>query len=81
MNSEGKLEAAHNPFTSPLNVEELMSSKTQEELLNVKADAYDIVLNGSEIGGGSIRISDIDIQNRVFEILGLSKEDIESNFG
>jgi len=52
-----------------------------ENLLKVRACAYDIVLNGYEIGGGSIRIHKQDLQNRIFEILGLSKEEIKSRFG
>jgi aspartyl-tRNA synthetase len=52
-----------------------------KRLLEVKADAYDIVLNGYEIGGGSIRITDPELQTAIFEILGLSPEQIEERFG
>jgi aspartyl-tRNA synthetase len=58
-----------------------MNASTEQEFLNIKAEAYDIVLNGSEIGGGSIRISNREVQNKVFEILGLSDQEIEDNFG
>jgi aspartyl-tRNA synthetase len=75
---EKKLDAVHHPFTSPvLEHAHLLSTKPEDVLAN----AYDIVLNGIEIGGGSIRIHDRDIQAQVFKILGISDEDAERRFG
>ncbi len=84
-NSEGNVESMHNPFTS-IKEEEKEKFKTltinnKEELLKITSNAYDIVLNGFEIGGGSIRISDFKEQDKVFELIGITKEEIESNFG
>lgn len=72
----GQLAAMHHPFTSPKNLEDM---KTDPE--NAIARAYDVVLNGSEIGGGSIRIHDQEMQARVFEILGISQENAKERFG
>ena len=68
----------HHPFTSP-NEESLEFLNSNPE--NVIANAYDLVLNGNEIGGGSIRIHDYNIQIKIFEILGMSKKEYESQFG
>jgi len=75
---DGSLQAAHHPFTMPdvTSIEEIQNAP-----LKVRARAYDIVLNGVEIGGGSIRIHDANLQRSVFEILGLSDEEIEERFG
>lgn len=70
--------AMHHPFTSP-RVEDL--AILEKEPLKVKARAYDLVLNGTEIGGGSIRIHRQDVQERLFAVLGLTKEDAEQKFG
>lgn len=75
---EGGLQAVHHPFTSPKRGDE---SLLDSEPLKARANAYDIVLNGYEVGGGSIRIHKRDMQNKVFELLGLAKESIESRFG
>lgn len=74
--------AMHHPFTSP-KPEDLdkFYSNDQAALADVKANAYDIVLNGNEIGGGSIRIHDRKVQERMFEILGFSHEQAEYRFG
>ncbi len=74
--------AMHHPFTAP-KPEDLdkFFSNNQSDLAEVKANAYDIVLNGNEIGGGSIRIHDNKIQKRMFEILGFSSEQAEYRFG
>lgn len=72
----GKLDAVHHPFTSPKNFDDL--EKHPEKAL---AKAYDIVLNGSEIAGGSIRIHDSKIQKKIFDILDISDEDAERRFG
>jgi len=75
---DGSLQAAHHPFTMPdvTSIDEI-----RKDPLKVRARAYDIVLNGVEIGGGSIRIHKADLQRVVFEILGLSSEQIEERFG
>lgn len=84
-NSEGNIEAKHNPFTSIKDEHKekfaSLSINDKDDLLGILSNAYDIVLNGFEIGGGSIRISDAQEQDKVFELIGLSKEEIESNFG
>ncbi len=75
---EGRLVSMHHPFTSP--VEEdipLLENDAQ----SVRAKAYDLVLNGVEIGGGSIRINDLDLQSLIFKTLGLSPEEAEEKFG
>ncbi|MGB0402807.1 MAG: aspartate--tRNA ligase [Salibacteraceae bacterium] len=70
--------AMHHPFTSPLlEDKEKMSSAPGE----VRANAYDMVVNGVELGGGSIRIHDKDLQAKMFELLGFSKEEAEAQFG
>ena len=74
--------AMHHPFTSPLPEDlEKMKSTDRDTLSSIRAAAYDLVINGSEIGGGSIRIHDRQIQARNFEILGFSKEEAEAQFG
>jgi len=75
---ENRWEAMHHPFTSPKE-EDLDKLETEPE--KVKARAYDIVLNGVEIGGGSIRIHRSDIQQRMFKVLGISDEEAQVKFG
>ncbi|MDR3351116.1 MAG: aspartate--tRNA ligase [Prevotellaceae bacterium] len=74
--------AMHHPFTSP-KPEDLQKfySADKADVAQVNANAYDFVLNGTEIGGGSIRIHDANVQQRMFEILGFSKEEAEYKFG
>lgn len=74
----GEFHAKHHPFTSP-NLEDL--DKLETDPGSVKAQAYDIVLNGVELGGGSIRIHDRKLQEKMFKVLGLSQEEIEEKFG
>jgi len=76
--SENRLVSAHHPFTAPRDDQKELLETAPEKVI---AKAYDIVLNGYEIGGGSIRIHDRAMQNRIFEILGLAQEEIESRFG
>ncbi len=76
--NDGSLAAMHHPFTSP-NLDEL--NLLDEAPLMVNSRAYDLVMNGNEIGGGSIRIHDQELQAKVFELLGISKEDAELRFG
>ena len=75
---DGQLHALHHPFTSPRGM-------TPEELaadpVNAISDAYDMVLNGVELGGGSVRIHDQSMQSAVFSILGIDKEEAELKFG
>jgi len=74
--------AMHHPFTAPKKDEiEKMKSGDFETLKNLKADAYDLVINGSEIGGGSIRIHDRELQSKNFSLLGFTKEEAEKQFG
>ena len=75
---EGRLESVHHPFTSPLE-EDLSLLQDQPE--KVRARAYDIVLNGSEIGGGSVRIHNPELQETLFKILGISREEANLKFG
>ena len=75
---EGRLVAMHHPFTSPMD-EDLELLETAPE--KVRAKAYDIVLNGTELGGGSIRIHDSALQERMFRALGFTKEQAWERFG
>ena len=75
---EKKLVSVHHPFTSP-NEEDL--GFLDSEPARVRAKAYDIVLNGYEIGGGSIRIHDMDLQRKIFKAIGLTPEEVEKKFG
>ncbi|MFQ5480495.1 MAG: aspartate--tRNA ligase [Thermodesulfobacteriota bacterium] len=70
--------AVHHPFTSPMD-EDLGFLET--EPLKVRSKAYDLVLNGVEIGGGSIRIHDSNVQSRIFALLGISDEEADERFG
>ena len=76
---ENRYKAQHHPFTSIK--EEDRKYLDTNELDKIKTDSYDIVLNGYEIGGGSIRIHDEELQGKVFEKLGFTKEELETNFG
>lgn len=73
-----KISSMHHPFTSP-KVEDIELLDSTPE--NVYANSYDLVINGIEIGGGSIRIHDAKIQKKIFEILGFSKKDYLNQFG
>ena len=70
--------AMHHPFTSP-KPEDMQLIETEPG--KVRANAYDMVLNGNEIGGGSIRIHDRDLQSRMFSLLGFTPEQAENQFG
>jgi aspartyl-tRNA synthetase len=76
--AEQRLVAMHHPFTRPRE-EDL--PLLEHEPLRVRADAYDLVLNGSELGGGSLRIYRRDVQQRVFALLGIPPEEAEAKFG
>ena len=74
--------AMHHPFTAPKPEHEAwFYSDKKEDLERVCANAYDFVLNGTELGGGSIRIHNADMQSRMFEVLGIGKEEAEYKFG
>ena len=75
---EGRLVAMHHPFTAPLD-EDLQYLETEPE--KVHAKAYDIVLNGTEIGGGSIRIHTTEVQERMLEALKFTKDEAWERFG
>lgn len=72
---QGRYQAMHHPFTQGIFENE------KEDLASIKSHAYDIVLNGYEIGGGSLRIHDRKSQEAMFELLGMEKEDYERDFG
>ena len=78
MDEEGNLSAMHHPFTQP-KLDQL--DKLDTDILGLKANAYDIVLNGVELGGGSVRIHDKDLQARMFKVLGLTEEECQMKFG
>ncbi len=71
---EKRLEALHHPFTAP-------HPDDIDDLKTARAQAYDLVLNGTEVGGGSLRIYQRDVQERVFEAIGLSTEEADNKFG
>jgi len=82
---EERFQAMHHPFTSPLDsdMEKMLTGDISDKgmLSSLKANAYDIVLNGYEIGGGSIRIHNQKAQKRMFDILNISEEDANVKFG
>ena len=75
----GRMIAMHHPFTSPL--DEDVEGLTAEDKTNLRAKAYDIVLNGYELGGGRVRISNADIQKKMFDAIGISDEEANDKFG
>ncbi|MCX8190212.1 MAG: aspartate--tRNA ligase [Candidatus Diapherotrites archaeon] len=75
---EKKINSVHHPFTAPKDED---IAKMDKEPLKVRSRAYDIVLNGIELGGGSIRIHNKELQKKVFKILGLSEEQAKEKFG
>jgi aspartyl-tRNA synthetase len=77
-----RFHAMHHPFTSPKREEvERMLTGEHETMKSLKADAYDLVINGAEIGGGSIRIYDRALQEKNFKLLGFTQEEAEEQFG
>jgi aspartyl-tRNA synthetase len=75
---EKRLEAVHHPFTSPLEEDLHLLENSPEK---ARARAYDLVLNGSEIGGGSVRIHNLAMQEKMFDNLGISREEAQMKFG
>jgi aspartyl-tRNA synthetase len=82
---EGRFQAMHHPFTSPMDedIERMLAGDVSDRKLlsSLRAKAYDIVLNGYEIGGGSIRIHNQSVQKRMFELLGITEDDARMKFG
>ena len=76
--TEHRIVSEHHPFTSPKDEDLRLLEK---EPLKVRSQAYDLVLNGFEIGSGSIRITNVDMQNKIFKVLGLSQKEIDLKFG
>lgn len=76
---EGGVTSTHHPFTSPDHTD--FDPTNVDELLALRSRAYDIVLNGEELGGGSIRINNAAVQSRIFQALGLTPEEVEEKFG
>lgn len=77
----GKPVPAHHPFTMPHEEDWELLDQGGDALLDVRSQAYDLVLNGWELGSGSIRINRLDIQNRIFELLGIGEEERQAKFG
>lgn len=82
---EGRFQAMHHPFTAPLDedVAKMLEGDITDHMLlgSLRAKAYDVVLNGFEIGGGSIRIHNQNVQRRMFELMNISEEDARAKFG
>jgi len=76
---EGGVTSSHHPFTAPDRTD--FDPKNIEELLALRSRAYDLVVNGEELGGGSIRINDRDVQRKIFAALGLTEEETKEKFG
>ena len=78
--SEGnRLSPMHHPFTMPASMD--FDPENIPQLLSLKSRAYDIVMNGEELGGGSIRIHRMDVQQKIFEVLGLTEQEVNAKFG
>jgi aspartyl-tRNA synthetase len=78
-----RFHAMHHPFTSPKaeDVDRMLTLESNDEMKSLRADAYDLVINGVEIGGGSIRIHDRTLQEKNFKLLGFTPEEAEEQFG
>ncbi len=83
VDDDGNPLPAHHPFTMPHvdDLELLSNSSTPDDLLNVRSQAYDLVLNGWELGSGSVRIHRRDIQQQIFNLLGINEEESQQKFG
>ncbi len=78
---DGQLHSLHHPFTAPKSGTDTVQLTDPKDWVAVKARAYDVVINGEEIGGGSIRIHQTEVQELIFKLLGLSETDIQEKFG
>ncbi len=76
---EGGVTSSHHPFTAPDRTD--FDPTNVEELLTLRSRAYDLVMNGEELGGGSIRINDRELQRKIFTALGLTDDDVKERFG
>ncbi|MFO7785199.1 MAG: aspartate--tRNA ligase [Thermodesulfobacteriota bacterium] len=76
---DGVLGSQHHPFTMPDRVD--FDPDDRDDLVSLRSRAYDLVMNGEELGGGSIRIHSMDVQEKIFRALGLTPEDVENKFG
>ncbi len=76
---DGALSSQHHPFTMPDRAD--FDPEDRDDLTSLLSRAYDLVINGEELGGGSIRIHRMDVQERIFRALGLSRDDVEEKFG
>jgi aspartyl-tRNA synthetase len=76
--ADGRYVSLHHPFTSPVDED---AGRLESDTASVRAKAYDLVLNGTEVGGGSIRIHDATLQARVFKVLSMSEEEARERFG
>jgi aspartyl-tRNA synthetase len=82
LDEDGRPVPAHHPFTMPHPDDlELLASGSPEDLLRVRSQAYDLVLNGWELGSGSVRIHRADVQRTVFRVLGISEDQAQERFG
>lgn len=81
-NDDGSFSAVHHPFTSPLDTAEFLATEMDKlDHRTLLSNAYDMVLNGTELGGGSVRIHTPDVQAKVFQLLGISDEEAAEKFG
>lgn len=81
-NDDGSFSAVHHPFTSPLDTQSFLATANSElKLGELLSNAYDMVLNGTELGGGSVRIHTAEVQAKVFTLLGISDEEAAEKFG
>jgi aspartyl-tRNA synthetase len=81
-NDDGSFSAVHHPFTSPLDTSSFLATDMSAlDLGSLLSNAYDMVLNGTELGGGSVRIHTPDVQAKVFKLLGISDEEAAEKFG
>ncbi len=76
---DGKLSSQHHPFTMPDRTD--FDPANEEELLGLNSRAYDLVINGEELGGGSVRIHEMETQEKIFQALRLSRDEVEGKFG
>jgi aspartyl-tRNA synthetase len=77
--TENGVTSSHHPFTMPDRTD--FDAENRDELLSLRSRAYDLVMNGEELGGGSIRINERSVQNRIFKALGLSDSEVQEKFG
>ena len=78
-NDEGIISASHHPFTRPF--EDDLESHQSGDVTKIRSYAYDLALNGTELGGGSVRIHEKDLQEKMFDLMKISKEDADKKFG